>query len=285
MNSSVSSVCFVSFVFAVASVSSVPIRAQVTGAPTPGYRVPPGTTASAVPAPLREIGFDQNLNQQIPLDVQFRDETGRTVPLRTYFGAKPVVLAFVYYSCPMLCSQVLSSLTNTLRTLSLEPARDFEIVVISFDPRETPELAANKKAESLARYGRAEAGWHFLTGDEASIRQATQAAGFRYVWDESTEQFAHPAGIIVLTPDGRPARYLFGVEYGPRDLRLALVEASSGQVGSAVDSLLLYCYHYDPMTGRYGLVIMRVLRIAGVGTVLALGIFIIAAVRRERRVR
>jgi protein SCO1/2 len=274
-------VSFVSFVF------SVPARAQVTGAPTPGYRVAPRTTASSVPAPLREIGFDQHLNQQIPLDVRFRDETGRTVPLRTYFGAKPVVLAFVYYSCPMLCSQVLGSLTNTLRTLSLEPARDFEMVVISFDPRETPGLAAGKKAEYLARYGRpeAEAGWHFLTGDETSIRQATQAAGFRYVWDESTKQFAHPAGIIVVTPDGRPARYLFGVEYGPRDLRLALVEASSGQVGSAVDALLLYCYHYDPMTGRYGLVIMRLLRIAGVGTVLALGLFIITAVRRERRIR
>jgi protein SCO1/2 len=266
---------------------SIPAAAQIAGAPTPGYRVAPGTTASTVPAPLREIGFDQNLNQPIPLDVPFRDETGRTVPLRTYFGAKPVVLAFVYYSCPMLCSQVLSSLTNTLRTLSLDPARDFEIVVISFDPRETPGLAAGRKAEHLARYDRpgAEAGWHFLTGDEASIRPVTQAAGFRYAWDEATEQFAHPAGVIVVTPDGRPARYLFGVEYGPRDLRLALVEASSGKVGSAVDSLLLYCYHYDPMTGRYGLVIMRLLRIAGIGTVLALGIFIIAAVRRERRVR
>jgi protein SCO1/2 len=266
---------------------SVPAAAQIAGAPTPGYRVAPGTTASTVPAPLREIGFDQNLNQPIPLDVQFRDETGRTVPLRTYFGAKPVVLAFVYYSCPMLCSQVLSSLTNTLRTLSLAPAHDFEIVVISFDPRETPGLAAGRKAEYLARYDRpgAEAGWHFLTGDQASIRPVTQAAGFRYAWDEATEQFAHPAGVIVVTPDGRPARYLFGVEYGPRDLRLALVEASSGKVGSAVDSLLLYCYHYDPMTGRYGLVIMRLLRIAGIGTVLALGIFIIAAVRRERRVR
>jgi len=196
-----------------------------------------------------------------------------------------VVLAFVYYDCPMLCTQVLSSMTSTFGVLALDPGRDFEIVVVSFDPRETPALAAEKKALYVERFGRpgTEGGWHFLTGDEASVKRLTAAAGFRYVWDEKSGQFAHPSGVIVTTPDGRLARYLFGLEYGPRDLRFALIEASEGRVGTAVDSLLLYCYHYDPMTGRYGLVIMRALRLAGAATVLLLGAFITVMVRRERR--
>lgn len=264
---------------------AAPLAAQAPGAPTPGYRRAPGLPASTVPAPLREIGFDQKLDTQLPMETRFKDEQGREVRIGDYFGQKPVVLAFVYYDCPMLCTQIISSLTSTLRTMSLAAGQDFEIAMVSFDPRETPAMAAQKKAEYLARYGRegAEAGWHFLTGDETSIRLLTQAAGFRFTWDEATKQFAHPAGIIVVTPDGRPARYLFGIEYGPRDLRLALVEASEGKVGSPVDAFLLYCYHYDPMTGRYGLLVMRLLRIAGAATVLALGGFIVVMVRRERR--
>jgi protein SCO1/2 len=197
-----------------------------------------------------------------------------------------VVLAFVYYDCPMLCTQVLSAMTGALGLLSLEAGRDFEVVVVSFDPRETPAMAAARRAVVVERYGRpgAGAGFHFLTGEPASIERATRAAGFRYVWDEETRQFAHPAGIVVLTPDGRLARYLFGLEYGARDLRLALVEASEGRVGSVVDRVLLYCYHYDPMRGRYGLVVMRALRLAGVATVLAIGSFIVVMVRRERSV-
>jgi protein SCO1/2 len=180
---------------------------------------------------------------------------------------------------------VLNSVTSTLGVLSLDPGSDFEIVIVSFDPRETPQLAATKRAEYLKRYSRpqAEAGWHFLTGDQPEIQRLTKAAGFRYTWDEDTKQFAHPTGIIVLTPEGRLARYLFGLEYGPRDLRLALVEASAGRIGSAVDSALLYCYHYDPMTGRYGFLVMRALRIAGAATVLAIASFIFIMVRRERR--
>ncbi len=264
---------------------AAPLGAQTPGAPAPGYLRAPGLPASTVPAPLREIGFDQKLDAPLPMETRFKNELGREVRFGDYFGQKPVVLAFVYYDCPMLCTQIISSLTSTLRTMSLEAGQDFEIVMVSFDPRETPAMAAQKKAEYLARYDRAGAddGWHFLTGDEASIRQLTHAAGFRYTWDEETKQFAHPAGIIVVTPDGRPARYLFGIEYGPRDLRLALVEASEGKVGSPVDALLLYCYHYDPMTGRYGLLVMRLLRIAGAATVLALGGFIVLMVRRERR--
>jgi protein SCO1/2 len=185
----------------------------------------------------------------------------------------------------MLCTQVINAMIATLRTMSLDAGRDFEIVLVSFDPRETPALAAKKKAEYLARYDRpgGAEGWHFLTGDEPSIRRLTAAAGFKYTWDADTGQFAHPAGIIVATPDGRPARYLFGIEYGPRDVRLALVEASAGKVGTPVDAFLLYCYHYDPMTGRYGLLIMRLLRVAGAATVLALGSFIFVMIRRERR--
>jgi protein SCO1/2 len=263
---------------------AVPASAQMTGAPTAGYRQEPGAPASAVPAPLREIGFDQNLDRPLPLDTEFADEQGHTVRLAQFFGSKPVVLAFVYYDCPMLCTQVLNALTSTLAVLSLDAGKDFQVVLVSFDPREKPPQAAAKKADLLQRYKRpgADVGWHFITGKEAAIRQVTSAAGFRYAWDEQTKQFAHPTGIIVVTPDGRPARYLFGIEYGPRDVQLALVEASAGRIGSVVDSLLLYCYHYDPMTGRYGIYVMRVLRVAGIATVLLIGTFIIVMVRREK---
>ena len=267
-----------------ASLIASPAAAQVTGTPTPGYLQAPGTPAQSMPQPLREIGFDQNIDQQLPLDAQFRDEGGKTVALGSFYGSKPVVLAFVYYACPMLCTQVLNAMTATISTLSLDAGEDFELVLVSFDPRETPAQAAAKKAEYLHRYKRAgaEAGWHFLTGDQSEITRVTKAAGFRYTWDEHTQQFAHPTGIIITTPDGRLARYLFGLEYGPRDVKLALVEASEGKVGSVVDSLLLFCYHYDPMTGRYGVYVMRTLRVAGVATVLLIGTFIVVMVRREK---
>jgi protein SCO1/2 len=268
---------------ALISGAASPASGQMTGAPTAGYKQEPGMTAAAMPGPLREIGFDQRINERIPLDATFTDEAGRRAPLGDYFGRRPVVMVFAYYDCPMLCTQVLNGLGSALAVLSLQPGS--EIVTISFDPRDTPAGAGAKKAHYIERYKRpgAPAAWHFLTGDQASIDRVTGAAGFRYVWDTDTKQFAHPTGVIVLTPDGRLARYLFGIEYGPRDLRYALVEASDGKVGSPVDSLLLYCYHYDPMTGRYGLVIMRAVRVAGVATVLALGTFIVVMVRRETR--
>ncbi len=260
------------------------IEAQMTGAPVSGYKREPGMTASAVPAPLREIGFDQHIDDHLPLDVPVRDEDGHAVPLARYFGKRPVVLVFAYYSCPMLCTQVFNGIASAIGVLSLEPGRDFDVVAISFDPRDTPATAAGKKAAYLERYHRpgASASAHFLTAEPPAIDRLTKAAGFRYVWDARTDQFAHPTGIIVVTPDGRLARYLFGIDYGPRDLRLALVEASAGSVGTAADSLLLYCYHYDPMTGRYGLIVMRTLRIAGVTTVLALSAFVTVMIRRER---
>jgi protein SCO1/2 len=272
-------VSFVSFVFSPQAAS-----AQMTGAPAAGYRRDPGITASTIPAPLREIGFDQKLDQLVPLDTPLVDEAGRAVRLGDFFGRRPVVLVFAYYDCPMLCTQVINGLASALGVLSLEPGKDFEIVTVSFDPRDTPATATAKKAVYLDRYKRpgAATAWHFLTGNPASIERLTKAAGFRYVWDDQTKQFAHPTGVIVLTPDGRLARYLFGIEYGPRDLRLALVEASAGKVGTPVDALLLYCYHYDPMTGRYGLVIMRAMRIGGAATVFALAGFIFIMLRRER---
>jgi protein SCO1/2 len=264
---------------------TTPAIAQMTGSPTVGYKQEPGMSSSTMPPALREIGFDQNLDQRVPLDTAFRDEAGHVVTLGRYFGARPVVMVFAYYDCPMLCTMVINGLASALDVLSLVPGKDFEIVTVSFDPRDTPATATAKKAAYIARYKQpgAAAAWHFLTGEAPSIARLTKAAGFRYAWDESTKQFAHPTGVIVLTPDGRLARYLFGIEYGPRDLRYAIVEASNGKVGSPVDSLLLYCYHYDPTTGRYGVVIMRVIRVAAAGTVLALGGFIAVMVRSDKR--
>jgi protein SCO1/2 len=256
----------------------------MNGAPTAGYKLEPGVSSTGVPKALREIGFDQHIDQQLPLDVPLRDEAGRAVTIGDYFGKRPVVLLFAYYDCPMLCTQVINGLSSALGVLSLQPGKDFEIVTVSFNPHDTPETAREKKAIYIERYNKpgANEAWHFLTGDQPAIDRLTKAAGFKYAWDADTKQYAHPTGVMVLTPDGRLARYLFGIEYGPRDLRYALVEASEGRVGNAVDTLLLYCYHYDPETGRYGLAIMRSIRIAAAGTVLVLAGFIVVMVRREK---
>jgi protein SCO1 len=207
------------------------------------------------------------------------------VKLGDYFGARPVVLAFVYYECPMLCTQVLNGLTNTLSVLSESVGREFDVVTVSFDPRETSVLAAGKKKAYLDRYKRegAAAGWHFLTGDEASIAALTGAAGFRYAWDADTSQFAHASGIVVATPEGRLSRYFFGIEYAPRDLKFALMESSAGKIGSLADQLLLYCYHYDPVKGSYSFIALNALRLGGAVTVVALVSFIVVAIRREHR--
>jgi protein SCO1 len=257
--------------------------AQAPGRPGPG-QVRPGTTAEWTPTPLQEVGFDQRLDEKLPLDTMFRDEHGNTVRLGDYFGEKPVILAFVYYDCPMLCTMVLNGLTTTLKVMNFEVGNEFDIVTVSFDPRETPELATAKKTTYVQRYNRpgAEEGWHFLTGDEESIRRLTDAAGFRYFYDERVGDFAHASGIILVTPDGRLSKYLYGVEYAPRDLRLGLIEAASGRIGNPVDQILLYCYEYDPTTGTYGLVIMRLIRLGGLLTVLGLGFFVVAMLMRDR---
>ena len=235
--------------------------------------------------PYREVGFDQNLDRLLPLDVPFTDENGGAVRIGDYFGARPVVLAFVYYGCPMLCLQSLSSLASTLGVLSENPGEDFEVVSVSIDPRETPALALAKKAHYVERSGKPSIGrgWHYLTGTEANIQRLTKAAGFRYVWDESTQQYAHPAGIVIATTEGKLSRYLFGIDYGPRDLRLALLDAANEKIGSPLQRALLYCYHYDLATGRYSLAIMRIVQIAGAATALSLGTLIFVWTRRERR--
>jgi protein SCO1 len=245
-----------------------------------------GVPAASLPPNLSDVLIEQNLGAQIPLDLPFRDETGRSVTLRQYFVAgRPVVLSLVYYDCPMLCTQVLNGMASSLRLLKFDIGKDYEVVTVSFDPREKPELAAAKKRAYLQRLDRsgAEQGWHFLTGDQTSIKALTKAVGFHYQWDEQQQQFAHAAAIMVATPDGKLSHYLFGVEYPPEDLRLALVEASNGKIGNPVDAVLLYCYRYDPRTGRYGVVIMNVLRIAGVATMLILGSFLIVMFRGEAK--
>ena len=217
------------------------------------------------------------------MDVPFVDERGQPGLVGQYFGKRPVVLVFVYYTCPVLCMQTLSSLASTLKALSQEPGRDFEIVTVSFNPHETPKDALEKKSELIKRTGKPQiaGGWHFLTGQEADIERLTHAAGFRYVWDKPSNQFAHPTGLIVLTPEGRISRYLFGIDYSPRDLRLAVLDASQKKIGSPVERALLYCYHYDLTTGRYTLAVTRIVQAAGAATVLCLAVMIIALNRKD----
>jgi protein SCO1 len=239
--------------------------------------------ADEKPDILRNVGFDQRLGAQVPLDLAFRDETGSPVKLGDYLGDKPVLLVPAYYECPMLCTIVLNGVTSALRALPFDVGREFRVVTFSFNPHETSELAAAKKATYIEDYRRpgAAAGWHFLTGDEQSIAALTQAIGFRYVWDEPSKQYAHASGIVVLTPGGRISHYFFGVEFSPRDLRLALVEGSGERIGSLVDQLLLFCFHYDPATGRYSRVALNAVRAGGVLTLAALVGFVVLMLRRD----
>jgi protein SCO1 len=257
------------------------------GFPGGGYSDPhqPGTVSTDVPPQLRDVTFKQRLGDKLPLDATFRDETGRAVTLEQFFGSRPTVLAFVYYNCPMLCTQVMNGLSSALKVMPFTAGRDFDVVLVSFDPRDTPAIAAEKKRAHL-EYWSAEkeaAAWHLLTGDEETISRVTSAAGFTYRWDESTGQFAHVSGILVVTPDGRLSRYFYGVEYSPKELRMALVESGQGRIGSVIDELLLYCFHYDPESGRYGVVVMNLVRLGGVLTVLFIGGFIFLMRSRESR--
>ena len=226
---------------------------------------------------LADVRIDQKLNRQVPLDLTFQDESGRTVPLGTYFGKKPVILTLVYYQCPMLCTQVLNGMTSALKTLTFDAGKDYEVVAVSIDPRETPQMAAEKKAVYLKEYGRPgdDQGWHFLVGNQQNISALADAVGFRYAWDARTQQYAHATAIMVLTPGGKLAQYFYGIEYSPRDVRFGLVQASQGRIGTLVDSVLLYCYHYDPTAGKYGLVVTRALQLGAGATLLILGGFLI----------
>lgn len=231
-----------------------------------------GQPASMRPPVLKDVGIDQLLNNQVPPDLTFVDQTGKTVRLGDYFGQKPIVLSLVYYDCPQLCNQVLNGLVGTLKTLPMEPNREFIALTVSFDPKETPALAAAKRKEYLDQLRKPQAadGWHFLTGQESQILALTRSVGFRYVWDPVTNQFAHASGIMVLTPEGRVSRYFYGIEYAPRDLRFGLLDASAGKIGSLADQIILYCYQYDPTRGTYSLVLMRVLRIFAGMTLLSI---------------
>jgi len=236
------------------------------------------------PQLLRDVGIDQKLDGQVPLNLAFRDETGKTVELAEYFGAKPVVLALVYYECPMLCTQVLNGLLRSFQILQFDVGKEFSVVTVSINPREKPDLARAKQEIYVGLYGRdgAARGWHFLTGDKNQIRALAESVGYRYAYDQETGQYAHASGIMVLTPQGRISKYFYGIQYPPRDLRLGLVQASANKIGSASDQVLLFCYHYDPATGKYGLVISNVFKLAGLATVLGLGILLLVLFRRER---
>jgi protein SCO1/2 len=235
------------------------------------------------PELLKEVGVDQKLNDEIPLNLAFRDEHGRPVELAQFFGSKPVILTLVYYNCPMLCTQVLNGLDRSLEVLPLEIGKDFNVVTVSIDPTDRPVVAEAKQAMYAGMYRRpgAQYGWHFLTGDEPQIKQLADSVGFRYAYDPDSKQYAHASAIMLLTPSGKISRYFYGVSYPERDLRLGLVEASQGKIGSPVDAVLLFCYHYDPHTGKYGLLISRVLQLGGILTVLVGGIFLIFLFRGE----
>jgi protein SCO1 len=258
-----------------ASVLSLPAWGQGI---TQGPVSPP---ANVRPPGLKNVGIEQNLNEQIPPGLAFRDETGRTVTLGDYFSKKPMILNLVYYQCPMLCGEVLTGLESALRVLKFDVGKEFDVLTVSFDPKETPAMAAAKKAEYLKRYGRpgAAAGWHFLTGPAGSIDALTKAAGFQYQYDPKSGQFAHATAIMILTPGGKIAQYYYGVEFAPKDLRLGLIQASENKIGTVVDQVLLYCFHYDPDTGKYGAIISRVLQLAAGATVLILGTFLVLMFR------
>lgn len=236
------------------------------------------------PAVIPDVGIDQHLDAQVPLDLTFRDDTGRLVQLGDYFSTKPVILVFAYYQCPMLCPLVLDGVAKSLRVLSFTAGKEFTVITVSIDPNETPALATAKKEQIVQRYARpgSATGWHFLTGEPAAITQLAQVVGFRYASDKQTGQYAHAAGIVILTPQGRISRYFYGVEFAPRDVRLGLVEAAANQIGSLADQLLLLCYHYDPNSGKYTALTINVLRVAGTMTVLALGALIVLAIRWEK---
>ena len=248
-----------------------------------GIMSPP---ANVRPPRLENVGIEQRLDSQLPGDLAFRDETGQAVKLGDYFGRKPLIMNLVYYNCTMLCGEALAGLSSAMRLVKFDVGKEFEVVTVSFDPRETPEIAAAKKKDYVKRYGRpgAETGWHFLTGSADSVNALTKAVGFQYQYDPNINQFAHATAIMVLTPQGRISRYFYGVDFPPKDLRMGLVEASQGKIGNPIDAVLLYCYHYDPATGKYGAVIANILRLAAAATILILGGFIFVMLRLERSV-
>jgi protein SCO1/2 len=261
------------------------LASRPASAQNPTGLVEPGEPTSARPGILSKIAIDQRIGTQIPADIPFVDENGKHVTIGQYFGKRPVILALVYYECPMLCTQVLNGLVSAVSVMNLNAGSEFDVVAVSFNPKEGPGLAFQKKANYVQRYGRPQTvdGWHFLTGTEESIARLTQTVGFQYAFDPKIGQYAHGAAIEVLTPKGIIARYFYGIEFSPRDLRFGLIEASSERIGSIVDDVLLFCYHYDPSTGKYGASVLTMVRLGAVATVLAFAIFLTVSLRRERR--
>lgn len=260
---------------------SLTVFSQAAPKLQPGENIP-----NSKPPILQKVGLDQHLGQQIPLDLTFNDEAGQAVELRQYFGSKPVILALVYFQCPMLCSQVQAGLAGALNGIvRFNVGRDFNVLTVSFDPRDQPKDAANDKKVYLSRYRRAgaEQGWHFLTGRKDQIDALAAAVGFRFVWDQQAQQFAHASGIMLLTPDGRLTQYYYGIDYPPRDIQLGLIEASQGRIGNLADEVLLYCFHYDPTQARYSATVFNILRLTAAVTLLLLGGFIFVMVRRDVR--
>jgi protein SCO1/2 len=274
--------------------TAVMITAAIAAAAVPAHAQPaqpagapmeaPGSPANAKPGILNKIGIDQRLNERVPLDLMFKDETGRDVRLGEFFGKRPVVLALVYYECPMLCTQVLNGAVSALSVLKFDAGREYDVIAVSINPKETPGLAAQKKQAYLERYKRPQtaAGWHFLTGKEENIQRLAAAVGFRYAYDEEIQQYAHGAGIEILTPQGVISKYFYGIEFSPRDIRFGLIEASDERIGTVIDTALMLCYHYDPATGKYGAVAIDAIRIGGIATLLALLSFMFISLRRER---
>jgi len=254
-------------------------------AQTPAPKTQPGDGATNQKIPIfDQVGIEQKLNSQVPLDLTFTDENGQPVQLRKYFGTKPVILTLVYYQCPMLCSQVLNGMTGALNGITrFNIGRDFDIVTVSFDPRDKSADAVSTKKRLMSRYRRAGAaeGWHFLTGKEDQIKALASSVGFRYAWDPEIQQFAHASSIMLLTSEGKVAQYYFGIEYAPRDIQLGLVETSQGKIGNVVDQFILYCYHYDPAKGKYGAIVFNIMRVSALATVLVLGGFVIVMFRRD----
>ena len=244
---------------------------------SPKYYDPAQSEPNGMPEALKAVGIEQKLGSQLPLDTELKDEDGKAVKLGNYFNTgRPVILALVYYECPMLCNQVLNGLTGSLKGMSFDAGKEFDVVAISFDARENdkPDLAKNKKASYVERYNRpgSEKGWHFLTGTQESIDKVTSSAGFSYKWDEKSNQFAHAAAVMIVTPDGKMSRYFYGIDYSPKDLKFGIMESAQDKIGNAAEQLLLYCYHYDPASGKYGLAILNVIRLGGVLTVLGMGV-------------
>lgn len=247
----------------------------------------PGDTPvqNADKALIKDIGIDQKLGDQIPLDLTFRDEQGQEHKLRDYFGKRPVIIAPVYFNCPMLCTLILNGLIESLNVVTFKAGTEFDVLAVSFDPRENATLATEKKKTYLAHYNKknTEAGWHFLTGDETNVKALMNAIGFRYKYDAVRDQYSHASGVMVATPEGKLARYFYGIDYIPRDVRLGLVEASENKIGSPVDQILLLCYHYDPSTGKYGPLVMNLIRLGGAITVLGMALFLFLMFRSEKR--